>query len=358
MATQQTSKDVEQLRKAYRGNNLTLYLGAGVSVGNGLLSWDRLVLAMYFSAVKRDDLLHAIRPFPNYLYAISEWHLERRREPLDITARKIRNLYKDETLFLNKLYETLYAGFTPPGSSGVQPLNVPTLLQANPTLKAVAKLCTKRGSNRRSVRSVISYNYDNLLEIALEDAKVQPIWRADQRLKRGALPIYHVHGYIPVEGSRSTPEEVVFTEEQYYLAAQNAYSWSNLIQIKQLSSSVGLMVGLSLTDRNMRRLLDALRRTPVPPENYVLLQKPQWPKPDQNDLDGIDKKADKYFDRFIKSGRKKGPKKYTQIEEIIGAVEESDFDEQDQVLKELGVHPIWYTDHKEVPAIIQKIMSG
>src|SRR5438552_1069139 len=101
------NQHVGQLRKAFRAGNLTLYVGAGLSVGNGLPSWDKLVLAMYFSAIKRDDIVEAIRPFPNYLFAIAEWHLERRREPLDITARKIRNLYTDESLFLEKLHQTL-----------------------------------------------------------------------------------------------------------------------------------------------------------------------------------------------------------------------------------------------------------
>jgi SIR2-like domain len=357
MTMKSTDNTIGQLQKAYRANNLTLYLGAGVSVGNGLPSWDKLVLAMYFSAIKRDEIVEAIRPFPNYLFAIAEWHLERRREPLDITARKIRKLY-GETAFLEKLHETLYAGFALEGTRSIQPPQVPALLQANPTLRAIAELCTKTDSRRAPIRSVITYNYDNLLELAMEGTPVQPIWRGDQRLKRGAMPVYHVHGYIPIEGSRSTPEEVVFTEEQYYLAAQNAYSWSNIIQIKHLSSSVGLMIGLSLTDRNMRRLLDALKKTPLPPENYVLLQRPQWPKPDSNDLNRVDAKAKLYFDRFRKSGRKTGNKKYTQIKEIIEGVEESDFFEQQLILEELGVHPIWYKDHNEVPQIIKSIAGA
>ncbi|MBC7909771.1 MAG: SIR2 family protein [Pyrinomonadaceae bacterium] len=359
MSVQNQKEIIEQVRKAYRANNLTLYLGAGVSMGNGLPSWDKLVLAMYFSAIKRDDIVEGIRPFPNYLFAIAEWHLERRKEPLDITARKIRNLYADETLFLDKLHETLYAGFEVQNTRTIKTPNVASLRNANPTLRAVADLCKKRSSSRARVNSVISYNYDNLLELAIKDAKVQPIWRADQRLKRGGLPVYHVHGFIPIEGTRSTLDEVVFTEEQYYLAAQNAYSWSNLTQIKHLSNSVGLMIGLSVTDRNMRRLLDALKKTPLTPENYVILQKPQWPAPDKNcDLKRIDEKAKLYSDRFRKSGRKTDEKKYTQIEEIIAGVEESDFHEQQVLLEKLGVYPIWYTNHAEVPAIIKSIANA
>jgi SIR2-like domain len=354
----QRTVDIEQLRKAYHAGNLVVYAGAGISVGNALPSWDKLVLAMYFSAIKRDDIVEAIRPFPNYLLAIAEWHLERRREPLDITARKVRNLYSDEMLFMERLHKTLYLPFKSPDNAVVKPPTTPALLKANPTLKAVAELCKGTRSRRTAVKSIITYNYDNLLEIALAGKHAQPIWRANQTVKRGHLPIFHVHGYVPVDGERSKPDEIVFTEEQYYFAAHNAYSWSNLVQIRHLSNSVGLMIGLSMTDRNMRRLLDALRRTPTPPENYALLQKPQWPKPQAADLDVIEKKAKDYFDRFRKSGMKADSSKYAQIKEIIDGVEESDSYEQETVLRELGVRPIWYSDHTEVPKIIKSIATG
>src|SRR4051794_16195060 len=98
------------LRTAFRQGNLTLYLGAGVSIGSGLLSWNQLVLAMYFTAV-RGDWRARWRPYPNYLYAIAEWQLKRTHEPLEITARKIRQFYPDDDKFLDDLKETLYAGF-------------------------------------------------------------------------------------------------------------------------------------------------------------------------------------------------------------------------------------------------------
>jgi len=356
MVTQRTS-DLEQLRKAYRAGDLVIYAGAGLSVDSGVPAWDKLVLAMYFSAIKSVEIVEAIRPFPNYLFAIAEWHLERRREPLDITARKVRNLYRDGVLFMERLHKTLYVPFKVPESDVVTLPKTSALLKANPTLKAVAGLC--KGTNgRRGVRAVITYNYDNLLEVVLADRRAEAIWRDNQTVKRGRLPIFHVHGYVPVEGERSNPNEIVFTEEQYHLAAQNSYSWPNLVQIRHLSNHVGLMVGLSMTDRSMRRLLDALRKTPTPPQNYALLQKPQWPKPDAADLQKIEGKAQEYFARFRKSGMKSNPTKYTKIGEIINEVQKSDFSEQDAILRELGVRPIWYSKHTEVPGIIKKITAS
>ena len=348
---------LKALRKAYHANNLTLYLGAGVSAGNGLPSWDKLVLAMYFSAIDRDEVVKGLSPFPNYLFAIAEWHLERRNEPLDITSRKIRLLLEDENRFWGKLHKTLYTVFTTDGCPAVQLPTQELLLQKNATLKAVTNLCAEKNANGTLVRSVITYNYDNLLELGLGQHLTKPIWKASQRPKRDQLPIYHVHGYVPIQGRGSKVKELVFTEDQYYLAAQNAYSWGNLIQIEYLSNTVGLMIGLSLTDRNMRRLLDALKKTPLPPECYVILQRPRWAKAESHDLNRINLQAKKYFDEFSHSGLKTGNKEGEQINEIISGVEAADLDMEERLLKELGVRPIWYQEHAEVPQIINQIMS-
>ena len=167
-----------RLRQAWEAQNLTLYLGAGVSVGNGLPTWERLVLAMYFSAVNRNRL-GGWRPYPNYLYAIAEWHLERSNEPLDITARKIRRYHQDPQDFLESLRQTLYAGFVESGQyedAWFQPLEPGALREANSTLDAVARLCESGCADRKGVRAVIKYIFYCLLETALRSLDCQPIW--------------------------------------------------------------------------------------------------------------------------------------------------------------------------------------
>jgi hypothetical protein len=346
---------MESLRKAYKSGKLTMYLGAGVSVGSGLPSWEKLVLAMYFSGIKETSFDRRLNPFPNYLFAIAEWNLGRRAEPLDITARKVRNLYEDKSLFLEDLRHTLYAGFKFPGDQTIQEPQFQSLMKTNKTLGSVIKIC-KPSHRRGGVSAIVTYNYDDLLEFSLKHSGVplQSIWSAEQKINHGRLPIYHVHGYIPMI-EQMPDEEIIFTEEQYYLAAQNAYSWSNLIQIQCMSGSVGLMIGLSLKDRNMRRLLDAVRRTPIVSENYVLLQKPKWTRPTQTDLDQIHKRAGEHYKMFEESGIKTEERRYDEIQNIISQVESSDFEQEEAVLKALGVHPIWYDDHTEIPRIINGI---
>lgn len=357
----QNAKDaLGTLRKAFREGNLSLYLGAGVSVGNGLPTWDRLVLAMYFSALNAQSV-SGPRPFPNYLFAIAEWHLNRGHEPLDITARRLRKYYNSPDELLARLRKTLYGGFTFDGNDRFQPMQRDRLRSANPTLDAVATLCEKSVPGKKGVQAVITENYDSLLEIALGKYPFQPIWNSSP-VNPGKLPIYHVHGYVPVEENQgSTADEIIFTEEQYYSATHETYSWSNLVQLQRMSSSIGLMVGLSLSDRNLRRLLDAVMRPPLHCENYALLIKPRWQRPNDSELDQMHTTAIKYLNQFRKSGVKTAdgtPQYRVEIRQILRGVERLDIEQQTFVLNQLGIQPIWYSNHAEIPGILAAIRQS
>ncbi len=232
-------------------------------------------------------------------------------------------------------------------------------MHANPTLEAVAKLCALDATGVGGVAAVVTYNYDNLLEMAIVDRPHQPIWDS-QELSGGSLPIYHVHGYVPIhDGQQSCYEDIVFTEEQYHVASQDAYSWFNLVQIQCMSSTTGLMIGLSLSDRNIRRLLDAIMKTPVGTRNYALLKKPPTRTPDRRQLDAIQQSAARYLERFERSGIKraqmKGPSWEDQVTSIAEAVKAKGLAEEETVLNQLGVTPIWYEDHEEIPQILAQI---
>lgn len=387
----QREQAVQSLREAWHDRQLTLYLGAGVSVANGLPTWERLVVAMYFDLISRQKL-DGWRPFANYLYAIAEWHLERVAEPLEITARRLRSGYERPEDFLSHLQETLYAGLWSDGSKRLP--DAEEICSANPTLDAVRQLCM-RTTARRGISGVITYNYDALLEHvlgagsnAVRDRQVrrnrrrfEPIW-GDRKLDVGICPIYHVHGYVPPTGDGSSAQQIVFTEDQYNLAAADPYAWQNLVQLSCFSGSTGLMVGLSLSDRNMRRLLDAVMRTPGRSKNFVLMKRPVWPAPTQDSIAGIDQNARAYFQRFERSGVKspaatggagqlppgvkgrdslagaKGPRWEAEIRGILRAVESNDVEQQTEVLSQLGICPIWYDEHAEIPEILRQVQTS
>jgi hypothetical protein len=224
MIDNDTAQHIIDLRKAFQRGELGLYLGAGVSMGNGLPAWESLVLAMYFSAIKPQPM-QGWRPFPNYLLAIAEWQLKQSSEPLDVTARKIRNYLKAPNEFLKMLRATLYAGYVDREANPIRPFESDILRVANPTLDAVARLCEQSLVGRSGVRSVITYNYDELLESALGNYPYQTFWKSAV-VKTGNMPIYHVHGFVSLMGKvGSTAKSITFSSKNRKRKSQLMRSW-------------------------------------------------------------------------------------------------------------------------------------
>ena len=115
----------------------------------------------------------------------------------------------------------------------------------------------------REVDSVITFNYDVLLEEGLERIKLKTTSISEKNIQiKDHVPIYHVHGIIPRvlkldEQSHSlsyiTP---VLTEHDYHELYGDIYSWSNILTLNTLNHNTCVLMGLSMTDPNLRRLLD------------------------------------------------------------------------------------------------------
>src|SRR5262249_4087962 len=181
-------------------------------------------------------------------------------------------------------------------SHGYPTLRAQFLLRRNKTLRAIVKLCRRTRPGKRGLRAVINYNLDGLLEMALGSYPFQSFWKP-AKAKPKTLPIYHAHGYLPVRDPfsdysprlGSLPDEIVLTEEHYHREAADPYSWANLVQLGAMSRSTGLTIGLSLSDPNLRRLLDAAGRAPVRPEIYGILPKPEATELDEASIEEIER---------------------------------------------------------------------
>ena len=86
--------------------------------------------------------------------------------------------------------------------------------------------------------------------------------------------MYHVHGYLPSNFLEESKEpNLIFTEEDYHRVYRDSYSWSNLAQLSALRENTCLFIGCSLTDPNLRRLLDVAARNGENPRHYAFLKK-------------------------------------------------------------------------------------
>ncbi len=131
--------------------------------------------------------------------------------------------------------------------------------------------------NRGSVESVITFNFDSLIEDMLDKYGIenQAIYDEGMVADSKQIPIYHVHGYLPQTGDIKAPN-IVFSEETYHTQFIDSYSWANLVQLYKYMENTCLLIGLSITDPNLRRLLDISKRknTSTQIRHYIIKKKP------------------------------------------------------------------------------------
>lgn len=351
------------LKEAYSRGNLTFYLGAGVSKPNGLPSWEELVQALYFTTLQDESYINQLRPFPNYLFALAEWVLKQKNEPLDIIIRKIKQWYEGKD-FMSMLSNTLYASFGRE-NFGINIHGLPeAILNKNKTLNAIIDCCIHSDPGVKGLRSIVTYNYDNLLELGLEKFPEKkdnflPIYKVHQPLLPNKIPIYHVHGYIPYQKNDTIYDEILFSEEQYNGAFQDPFYWGNVIQVNQFTNVTGLMIGISLSDRNTRRILDSIREQPVFRNNYILMRKPKFKKIESNgcDMDQIREKAREYLNKFEDSRMKMEDKEPFQIQYILDKIYEYETQEFEKGFENLGLNLITFDEFDEIPEILNEISS-
>ena len=351
------------LQEAFNEGVLALYLGAGISKPNGLPSWEELVQALYFSTLGEESYIHDLKPYPNYLFALAEWVLKQKNEPLDIIIRKIKQWYEGRD-FMNMMSNTLYAGLGRENFGQAIDGLPREILNQNSTLKAIIDCCIQSVPGTKGLRSIITYNYDNLLEIGLENYpskkdSFQAIYKGNQRLKPNKIPIYHVHGYIPYQDNTVNYDDIIFSEEQYNRAFQDPFFWGNVVQVNQLTSVTGLMIGMSLSDRNTRRILDSIRNQPVSNNNYILMRKPHFKMIEDNsyELQYIRKKAEEYLKRFPSSRMKMPDKEPFQIQNILEQIYRYETQEFERGFENLGLELITFDEYDEIPSILKEIVA-
>ncbi len=263
LATNLNNAFISQLKHEYEKEKVVLVLGAGVSISAGLPSWYQMIsvlqakmISHYVSkqlglpSAKAEQIKElASDNFRNIIDGIS---------PL-AQMRFIRSALSCED-YNSMVRETLYSNAT----------------KDSKLLKAICKIC-KPTRNNAGVYSIITYNFDDLLEDALkyENIEFKDICSDEDVLSVDDLNVFHVHGFLSRDEKILKQElDLVFSEEEYHHVYNNPYSWSNLTQINSFRDKTCVFIGSSLTDPNLRRLLDISSRKGETPRHFAFLKRP------------------------------------------------------------------------------------
>lgn len=290
---------ISALSQALHNGYLTLVCGAGISVEAGIPLWNELLLSLLESTMKRISLDH-----PIILDTITPDEFQKKYGASTLIIGKYlkTNLGND---FLLKLREALYSGDP----------------RRCDMIDAITELARPH-RGRKSLESIITFNFDDLIEENLEINNIlhKSISVEGVRNRPNELPIYHVHGFLPRKREINQDMEVVFSEDSYHSQFIDPFSWSNLIQLNKLSQNTCLFLGISLTDPNLRRLLDvAKRKNPSKILNHYIIKK----VPCFNNIDA----------------------------EKLAAF----FEEQDA--NELGLNMIWVQEYSEIVPLLKRMLN-
>ena len=223
----------ELLVQAINECSISVSLGAGVSIDYGAKKWTDIIDAFY-NEIQADGKIDDIQAVKDKIGGTSI-----------IDGQFAQDNLKD---FMGSLYKGLYEQFNGDVSS-----------YSNTTLSLVAKIIEKEHNAKRF--HVITYNYDNFLEQELVSLSVayNVVYSAETPINN-ELTIYHPHGYLPYGIPKSQykyyENYIVFSETEYFKLYNNPSSWPMVIQLSLYYENTFLFVGCSLTDPNLRRILD------------------------------------------------------------------------------------------------------
>jgi hypothetical protein len=287
----------EELREAYLHKGLIVYVGAGVSRSVGLPSWAELIhsLTVAMMTQKVESAMGTLGDIVKEKYW--EAFLKIRKDfeksadidkPILMMARAIKDEIGGRLAYA--IARTLYPRsfrwwgrrrqrLDEARRAGKRARSGRTL----PSSELLDELVSLSRAERdiRGVQAIVNYNYDDVLDEKLREQSVScvTVRSGRDRIPRGALPCYHVHGVLPL-GMVDDPKafrkkgnigNFVFSEDEYHSEYSDPYKWSNMTQISQLGRYTGLFVGLSMEDPNIRRLIDVTHRQYPEIRNYAIL---------------------------------------------------------------------------------------
>jgi len=291
---------LKKLNEAWSAGKLTVVVGAGVSVGSRLPLWDELLTEMLGGYV---DSEYSEEPYSFFRREIIQRLRDEFAAQSPLTFAQHLQSQMSHDAFVDLLHSALYKSF----KSAPEP----------------SELAHEIAALGPRLHSVLSFNFDGLIEAALARVPVEhtTVWKPSQLSEIRGLPVYHPHGFLPFQRESDQQYEIVFAEADYHTQYSSQLSWNNVVILRALLETTCLFVGTSLTDPNQRRLLDYACRQNSTPRHYFL-----WRIPDVHHASGSDKLLQSVHQKIFQGA-------YSR----------------------LGLNPVYTYEWADAPRIVQRI---
>jgi hypothetical protein len=295
------------LREAWDNHKLTIIVGAGASHQSGLPLWDELLEKLLLRWVGK----HYRGKFS---CEIREHFARELSQQSPIVFAHFLQSRLTEKAFINLIHHSMYG-------------DLPCAPEPGPIMRAIGRLGPK-------LKSVVTFNFDDLVETALrlDGSTCTSVWTASKLSKIKGVPVYHPHGFLPFHRQQDEAYKVLLAEADYHTLYANAHSWSNIVFSTALLESVCLFVTTSISDPNVRRMLDVAHREVPDDFDYFL-----WHTPHKSQLSKADAVVQRAYSKvFCDAHRKLGLKpvwffkrnstdptdRYSDVPAILDAIRE------------------------------------
>lgn len=226
---------INQAKRSVEQNKVTLFVGAGLGSSMSLPDWNQLLTNLWTT------------------------------KNIKIQESKIDDVVDKSPLQKARF---MFPGFTESDYDELWKQLYGTIPTPSDLLHAIGDIYS-----HNKIDSIITYNYDDYIEQRIGFSNCKSIYKGIRAERK--FPVYHVHGLIPQRktNSKSLISGIVLTENQYHSVYNKAYSWVNVEQYHALSRKTCFFIGMSMTDPNLRRLLDAVLSESQDGEHFVFMVK-------------------------------------------------------------------------------------
>ena len=241
----------------YKKKGICFGLGAGISVGSFIPSWEKLLQKVSYYKFKDDKI------FTEFLK--ERYSYEGFASFLKLSSAS-RPALKP---FTEIVREELYRDFKKAIDSSNKAEIIKHVNEKNCTLSSIGSFCACKESEKNTytanplVHGIINFNIDRLLRVYTAAKFNERILRTVERASAGRTPgkinVYHIHGMMRFDleatPKNESPDKLVIAEDEYYQLFNNSTMFFNYSFLYLLREYSFLFIGLSMQDQNLRRLL-------------------------------------------------------------------------------------------------------
>lgn len=308
---------INELKKIYSRDDLVLFLGAGVSKEAGIGDWNDLMSDLLILMIMKE---------------LEEKNINITSEEKEFIIKKMKETNNKSPLLQSALIKSALGETFEESLAQLLYKNINSGNGNSNLLNSISKLCLAK-DNGTGIKAIVTYNFDDLLEDNFNKHGIEyhSLYSELDYSISDKLGIYHVHGFLPRNPDKYEQLSeglLVFSEDRYHSLYNDPYSWTNITQLNFLRENTTLMIGLSLTDPNLRRLLSISNRKNKLRKHYAIMRKKDF-KISIEDTN-INKDILKSFNN------------------INNELHETAFEQ-------LGINIIWVEDYDEISGIIDRI---